>query len=428
MNIVVVGAQWGDEGKGKVIDVLARDADLLIRYQGGHNAGHTVIVDGEEFVFHLIPSGLLHPGKVGLIGNGVVIDPQALLEEMERLSARGIDVRRAVKLSDQAHVIFPYHKRQDLLEEAARTGGRIGTTGRGIGPCYVDKAARSGIRVAELCNRRVFAEKLRQTLAEKNRLLEALYHEPPLAYDELLQRFAGYAERLAPHVVNGPQMIRDAIARGKRLLFEGAQGTLLDLDHGTYPYVTSSNATAGGACTGAGVPPTAINRVIGVVKAYTTRVGEGPMPTEFPSNLMEQIRTRGKEFGATTGRPRRCGWFDAVVARHAVWINGCDSIAVTKLDVLDEMETIQVCVAYRDGAQSLEAFPADLERLGRCVPVYESMPGWRSQTSEAARFEELPAAAQRYLRRLEQLLGVPICLISTGSGREQVFRVERGRA
>ena len=427
LNIVVVGAQWGDEGKGKVIDVLTEHSDILIRYQGGHNAGHTVIADGHEFIFHLIPSGLLHPRKIGLIGNGVVIDPEALLEEMGRLQARGVDVRRAVKVSDQAHVIFPYHKRLDILEEGTRAG-RIGTTGRGIGPCYVDKAARSGIRVADLCGEG-FGEKLRRNVAEKNRLFKALYHEPPLSYEQLRKRYTGYAKRIAPHVVNGARFLREAMAQGKRLLFEGAQGTLLDLDHGTYPYVTSSNATSGGACTGTGVPPTAIDRVIGVVKAYTTRVGEGPFPTEFPPRLMEQIRAKGKEFGATTGRPRRCGWFDAVVARHAVLVNGCDAVAVTKLDVLDEMETIQVCVGYRDPAprrgarRMIEEFPSDMDILSRCEPVYESWPGWRRETGEAGRFKDLPPQAQRYLKRLESLLGVPICLLSIGSRREQAFKV-----
>ena len=421
-NLVVVGAQWGDEGKGKIIDVLTEQADVLIRFQGGHNAGHTVIADGEEFIFHLIPSGLLHRGKVGLIGNGVVIDPEALLEEMSRLEARRIDVQQAVKVSDQAHLIFPYHKRLDVLEEATRTG-RIGTTGRGIGPCYVDKAARCGIRVADFCNPRSFADKLRRNVAEKNRILKALYGEPPLSADELLKRYRGYARRLAPHVVNGARWLRQAMRRGRRLLFEGAQGTLLDIDHGTYPYVTSSNATAGGACTGSGVPPTAIDEVIGVVKAYTTRVGEGPLPTEFPPPLMERIRTRGKEFGATTGRPRRCGWFDAVIARHAVWINGCDALAVTKLDVLDDMDTIQICVGYRDGKTVIDEFPSDIERLCRCAPIYESLPGWRSETGEASRLEALPPAARRYLKRLETLLGVPIRLISTGSKREQAFWV-----
>ncbi len=422
MNTVVVGAQWGDEGKGKVIDVLTEEADILIRYQGGHNAGHTVIAEGEEFIFHLVPSGLLHPGKIGLLGGGVVIDPNALLEEMGRLQARGIDVERAVKISDQAHVIFPYHKRLDLAEEAARAG-RIGTTGRGIGPCYVDKAARCGIRVADLCNPAVFPEKLRRNVAEKNRALTLLYGEPPVSCDEILERYSGYARRLAPHVVNGAQFLHEAIARGKRLLFEGAQGTLLDVDHGTYPYVTSSNATAGGACTGAGVPPTAIDRVIGVVKAYTTRVGEGPLPTEFNDELMQRIRAKGKEFGATTGRPRRCGWFDAVVARHAVRINGCQAIAVTKLDVLDEMDAIQIGIRYRLGDDEMAEFPSDTDRLARAAPVYESLSGWGCDTTQVERFEDLPQAAQTYLRRLEALLGVPICLISIGSKREQAFKV-----
>ncbi|MBI2105139.1 MAG: adenylosuccinate synthase [Candidatus Omnitrophica bacterium] len=428
---VVVGAQWGDEGKGKVIDVLTESADILVRYQGGHNAGHTVVAEGKEFIFHLIPSGLLHRGRVGLIGNGVVIDPEALLEEMGRLEAHGIDVARAVKVSDQAHVIFPYHKRLDLLEEASRAG-RIGTTGRGIGPCYVDKAARAGLRVADLCDGSGFAEKLKRAVAEKNRLLKRLYDEPPVAYGELLERYRGYAKRIAPHVVNGARFLQEAMAKGKRVLFEGAQGTLLDVDHGTYPYVTSSNATAGGACTGAGVPPTAIDRVIGVVKAYTTRVGEGPLPTEFPADLMEEIRAKGNEFGATTGRPRRCGWFDAVVARHAVCINGCDAIAVTKLDVLDEMETIQICTGYRDpagggagAARTIRDFPSDIDCLARCEPVYESLPGWCRPTGEAEGFDELPPQAQRYLKRLEALLGVPICLISTGSKREQAFKIGR---
>ena len=423
-NTVVIGAQWGDEGKGKVIDVLSERADILIRFQGGHNAGHTVVANGKEFIFHLIPSGLLHRNKIGLIGNGVVIDPEALLEEMKRLAERGVDVKRAVKVSDQAHVIFPYHKRLDLLEEATRTG-RIGTTGRGIGPCYVDKAARSGIRVADLCDEKQFAEKLRQNVTEKNRLFSALYDEPPLSYQELLVRYRGYAKQIAPHVVNSVQFLREAMTKGKRLLFEGAQGTMLDVDHGTYPYVTSSNATAGGACVGAGVPPNAIDRVIGVVKSYTTRVGEGPLPTEFSPVQMEQIRIKGREFGATTGRPRRCGWFDAVVARHAVWVNGCDSIAVTKLDVLDEMKTIKICVGYRHGHTTMTTFPSDISVLFRCQPIYESLPGWRAETGRAHCFEELPAKAQRYLKRLEALLEVPICLISTGSKREQAFTVGR---
>ncbi len=421
---MIVGAQWGDEGKGKIIDVLSEEVDILVRYQGGNNAGHTVVADGEEFVFHLVPSGLLHQGRIGLIGNGVVVDPEALLQEMGQLRRRGVDVERAVLISDCAHLIFPYHKRLDLAEEAARTGGRIGTTGRGIGPCYVDKVARCGIRVADLCgDPAAFALKLKRTVEEKNRLLGLLYREPPLAYEELLERYRGYARLLAPHVVNGARFLHDAMARGMRILFEGAQGTMLDLDHGTYPYVTSSNATSGGACTGAGVPPSAIQRIIGVVKAYTTRVGEGPLPTEFPPALMQEIRTRGNEFGATTGRPRRCGWFDAVVARHAVIVNGCHSVAVTKLDVLDHMETVQICVGYRAGGRTRRDFPSDSELLARCEPVYESLPGWQADTTDVESFAQLPKRTRRYLARLEVLLGVPIRLVSIGSRREQAFKV-----
>jgi adenylosuccinate synthase len=422
MNIVVVGAQWGDEGKGKVIDVLAQEADCIIRYQGGHNAGHTVIADGEEFVFHLIPSGLLHPGKIGVIGNGVVVAPEALLEEVQRLRAYGIQAEEALKLSDQAHLIFPYHKRLDAAEEAGRPG-RLGTTGRGIGPCYVDKVARCGIRVADLYEEQVFERKLRRNVEDKNRVLTAVYHERPVEFEPLWRQYRQFATALRPFVTNTTRFLHDAIARKQRLLFEGAQGTLLDIDHGTYPYVTSSNATAGGACVGAGVPPTCIDRVIGVVKAYTTRVGEGPLPTEFPPALMERIRAKGNEFGATTGRPRRCGWFDAVIARHAVVVNGCEAIVVTKLDVLDEMPAIQVCTAYElDGTRTTE-FPSNIAALDRVTPCYESMPGWQADTTQAERFDDLPREAQAYLHRLEELLGAKICLISIGSKREQAFKV-----
>ncbi|MBI4353831.1 MAG: adenylosuccinate synthase [Candidatus Omnitrophica bacterium] len=451
MNIVVVGAQWGDEGKGKVIDVLAKDADIIVRYQGGNNAGHTVVSDDEEFVFHLIPSGLLHPGKIGVIGNGVVVDPEALLEEVQRLSlayardprrgiprpgaegqAQGLNVQQTLKLSDQAHLIFPYHKRLDVAEEKARSssgsavqggGGRIGTTGRGIGPCYVDKVARCGIRVADLYDEAVFERKLRQNVDEKNRLLTAIYHESPVEFDPLRGQYRQFAKAIEPFVTNTTRFLHEAMVRKQRLLFEGAQGTLLDIDHGTYPYVTSSNATAGGACVGAGVPPTCIDRVIGVVKAYTTRVGEGPLPTEFAAELMQHIRARGNEFGATTGRPRRCGWFDAVIARHAVQVNGCDAMVVTKLDVLDEMPTIQLCTAYEINGRRLADFPSNIASLDRAKPIYESLPGWQSDTTQAEQFDDLPHAAQAYLHRIEELLGVKICLISIGSKREQAFRV-----
>jgi len=422
MNTVIIGAQWGDEGKGKVIDLLSENVDVIVRYQGGNNAGHTVIVEDQEFIFHLIPSGLLHRGKVGLIGNGVVIDPEALLKEISQLRGRNIDVEQALRISDQAHIILPYHKRLDLLEESQRAG-RIGTTGRGIGPCYVDKVARCGVRVADLLNERVLAEKLKQNLEEKNRLFKAVYHESPMAFEPLFEQYRQYGSTLRPFVVNGIRFLREAMRQGKQILFEGAQGTLLDVDHGTYPFVTSSNATAGGACTGAGVPPTAIHRIIGVVKAYTTRVGEGPFPTEFPPELMDGVRNRGKEFGATTGRPRRCGWFDAVIARHAVWVNGCGSIAVTKLDVLDDMPTIQICVGYRIGDERVDEFPSDMDQFARCEPIYETHPGWMSETPQIERFEDLPKAAQAYLHRLEELLTVSICLVSIGSKRDQSVKV-----
>jgi len=394
MNTVIIGAQWGDEGKGKVIDLLAADADVIIRYQGGNNAGHTVICDQDEFIFHLIPSGLLNPGKLGLIGNGVVIDPEGLLKEVGQLRGRDIDVENALKISDIAHVIFPYHKKLDQLEESSREGRSIGTTGRGIGPCYVDKVARCGIRIVDLLNEPVFAEKLRHNLTEKNRLFKLLYNEAPMAFEPMFEQYCAYGRTLRPFVVNGVRFLREAMQQGKSLLFEGAQGTLLDLDHGTYPYVTSSNATAGGACTGAGVAPTAIDRIIGVVKAYTTRVGEGPFPTEFPPELMDSVRTRGKEFGATTGRPRRCGWFDALIARHAVWVNGCGSVAVTKLDVLDDMPMIQVCVGYRVDGKDVDQFPSDMSVVARCEPVYETHAGWMSDTTAIERVEDLPKAAQ----------------------------------
>ncbi len=420
-NIVVLGVQWGDEGKGKIIDVLSEEVDVLVRYQGGNNAGHTVIAKGEEFVFHLIPSGLLRPGRVGLLGNGVVIDPAVLIEEMQLLEARGINTVDAVKISDQAHVIFPYHKRLDLAREASGDR-RIGTTGRGIGPCYMDKVARMGIRIGDLIQPEALAEGLKQNLKEKNRVLETSYGEKPINFDELFAEYSEYAKVLAPHVVNGSLLLREAMDANKKILFEGAQGTMLDIDFGTYPYVTSSNATAGGACIGSGVPPTAIDCVIGVLKAYTTRVGEGPFPTEFSEGMMEEIRTRGNEFGATTGRPRRCGWFDAVIAKHSVWLNGCNSVAVTKLDVLDGLESVDICVGYRLGNETITHFPSDLKTLNACQPIYETMPGWQGATSDASCLEELPPEAQTYLKRLEQLIGIPVSLISTGSAREQSFK------
>ena len=422
-NIVVVGAQWGDEGKGKVIDLLAEKADIVVRFQGGNNAGHTVVVGGQQFIMHLVPSGILHPGKYCLIGNGVVVDPAALLEEIEGLKQRGIPVDSNLGISDQAHIIFPYHKTLDKLKESKVGPGKIGTTGRGIGPCYTDKAARVGIRLADLLDPDVFRRKLKMNLEEKNAIFTHLYQAPAIQFDSLYQEYTGYAERIAKYAVNAPLVLNRALAEKKSILFEGAQGTWLDIDHGTYPYVTSSSATAGGACVGTGIGPTAIDQVIGVVKAYTTRVGEGPFPTEFPPPLMEQIRAKGKEFGATTARPRRCGWFDAVLVRHAVLINGITDIAVTKLDVLDDSPRVKICTAYRLGGKILENPPAAIDRWAEVEPVYEEHPGWLADTSQVGSFEDLPPQARRYLKRIEELLRVRISIVSVGSKREQAFHV-----
>ena len=423
-NIVVVGAQWGDEGKGKVIDMLTEKADVVVRFQGGNNAGHTVVVGAQEFIMHLIPSGILHPGKYCVIGNGVVVDPAGLLEEIEGLRKRGIEVSPTnLGVSEQAHLILPYHRALDKLKEQKVGPGKIGTTGRGIGPCYTDKAARVGIRLADLLDPEVFRRKLQMNIEEKNLLFTRVYQAPALDFEEIFQQYRAYGERLAPHAINAPLVLNRAVREGKAILFEGAQGTWLDIDHGTYPYVTSSNATAGGACVGTGVGPSLIDQVIGVVKAYTTRVGEGPFPTEFPLALMEKIRTKGKEFGATTHRPRRCGWFDAVLVRHSIILNGINQIAVTKLDVLDDCPTVKICTGYRLRGKTLETPPANIDHWSEVEPVYEEHPGWLSDTSQAGSLEELPAAARRYLKRLEELLGVRISIVSVGSKREQAFHV-----
>jgi adenylosuccinate synthase len=423
-NTVIVGAQWGDEGKGKIIDMLTGKVDIVVRFQGGNNAGHTVVANGQEFIMHLIPSGILHPGIYCVIGNGVVVDPAGLLQEIEMLRGRGVEVdEKNLGVSDQAHLIFPYHRMLDKLKEQKVGAGKIGTTGRGIGPCYTDKAARVGIRLADLLDDEVFRRKLAMNVEEKNILFSRVYQAPALKFDEIYAEYRKYGQLLAKHAINGPIFLNKAVSAGKSLLFEGAQGTWLDIDHGTYPYVTSSSATAGGACVGTGVGPSRIDQVIGVVKAYTTRVGEGPFPTEFPPALMEQIRTKGKEFGATTARPRRCGWFDAVLVRHSVILNGINEIAVTKLDVLDDSPRIKICTSYRLGKTVYETPPANIDRWAQMEPVYEEHPGWLSDTSQAGSLEELPVPARRYLKRLEELLGVRISIVSVGSKREQAFHV-----
>ena len=406
---IVVGAQWGDEGKGKIIDILAAGSDMIVRYQGGNNAGHTVVVENKEFILHLIPSGVLHRGKKCLIGNGVVIDPAALLKEIEMLRKKGIKVNNNLLISETAHVILPYHKVIDK-----RRGAQIGTTGRGIGPCYVDKMARCGIRMADLVNKDLLSKKLKANLEGASEF----------DFDKMYKMYIGYGKKIKKYLANVSLVLNRAIAKNKNILFEGAQGTLLDIDHGTYPYVTSSSSTAGGALTGTGVGPTKIDKVIGVVKAYTTRVGEGPFPTEFKEGLMEDIRSKGKEFGATTGRPRRCGWFDAVIVRHAVNVNGLSEIVVTKLDVLDEMKNIKICTGYKYNGKVYKDFPADIDILVNCSPVYEEHDGWMRDTTGARSFRDLPKNAKAYLGRLSDLLDVKIGMVSVGSKRRQAFRVD----
>ena len=423
MNTVIVGTQWGDEGKGKIIDVLSRRADIIVRFQGGNNAGHTIVVNNQQFILHLIPSGVLHKGKICVIGNGVVVDPQVLLEEIKSLQKRGIDIGNNLKISDQVHLIFPYHKIIDSLREAKKATRRIGTTGRGIGPCYADKINRCGIRLVDLLDRDVFREKLKLTLAEKNEIFRKIYRHRGFSFKKIYDEYLNYAEKIRKYVFDCAEFLNAAIKKGKNILFEGAQGTVLDVDFGTYPYVTSSSATAGGACTGTGISPVDIDKIIGVAKAYTTRVGRGPFPTQFSQNLMEKIRHKGKEFGATTGRPRRCGWFDAVVVRRSITVNHPAEIAVTKLDVLDELKKIKICTAYRYKDKFYQGFPASIKVLENCQPLYEEHPGWLKDSSGVTRFKDLPLNARRYIKRLEKLLQVKIGMISVGSEREQIIRM-----
>jgi adenylosuccinate synthase len=420
-NIVIVGAQWGDEGKGKIIDILAEEADYIVRFQGGNNAGHTVVLDGEGFVFHLIPSGILHKNKVCILGNGVVIDPKALLDEIRMVKSRNIKIKGNLFVSSEAHVIFPYHQMMDSLKESKK--GKIGTTKRGIGPCYADKVSRSGIRIQELLDKDGLKGKLKANLEEKNKIFRTLYGFRGFSFNKIYKDYLDFGRQIKRYVTNTPLMINEAIKNKKRILFEGAQGTLLDIDHGTYPYVTSSNATAGGACTGSGVGPSNIDKVIGVVKAYTTRVGEGPFPTQFEPVLLKQIREKGKEYGATTGRPRRCGWFDAVIGRYSVMINGIDELVVTKLDVLDDLDTIKVCVGYKHKKKTYKEFPVDMKIVESCEPIYEMHKGWQEDTSCIESFKGLPYNAKKYINRLEKLLNAKVSMISTGSDRKQVIRV-----
>lgn len=422
-NVVVIGAQWGDEGKGKITDLLSRSADVVVRYQGGVNAGHTIVVDDRVLKLHLIPSGILYPETVCLIGSGTVVDPKVMLTELDMLIENDIDIS-GLKLASSAHVTMPYHRLLDLAMERQRGDRRIGTTGRGIGPTYADKSQRSGIRVIDLLEEERLRDRLAGPLEEKNELLQTIYGVEALDAEAVIQEYLAYGRRLAPHVVDCTRTIHQAAKAKQNILFEGAQGTLLDLDHGTYPYVTSSNPVSGGACIGAGVGPTLIDRVIGVAKAYTTRVGEGPFPTELSGRLNDQLTERGGEFGTTTGRRRRCGWFDGVIGRYAVQVNGLDCLAVTKLDVLDELDEIQVCVAYELDGERIEHFPSSSDEFARCKPIFEILPGWQCSTADCRRLEDLPKTAMAYLRFLADLMEVPIAIVSLGANRDQTIVVE----
>ncbi|MBI5198789.1 MAG: adenylosuccinate synthase [Nitrospirae bacterium] len=417
-NIVVVGAQWGDEGKGKIIDILAKDAGVVARYQGGHNAGHTVVVNDEEYILHLIPSGIIHPGKICMIGNGVVIDPEALIGEIEGLKSRGIAIDNNLFISKNSHLIMPYHS---IIDKESERSKSIGTTGRGIGPAYVDKVARTGIRMSDLLDSHLFREKLELNLSNMNYLLYNVYKSEQLDLEEIYSKYMGYAQKIGKYITDVSILINKYIEENMNILFEGAQGTLLDVDHGTYPYVTSSNAIAGGACTGLGIGPTKIDGVLGVSKAYTTRVGSGPFPTELKDKLGNDLRSKGREYGATTGRPRRCGWLDVVVVRYSVIINGMSGIALTKLDILDEYPKIKICVGYKYKGNIYNEMPHESSVLWNCEPVYEEIEGWQESTVGIKRFDSLPKKAKVYIRRVEDLVGVKIDIISTSQRRDDTI-------
>jgi len=419
-NTILIGAQWGDEGKGKIIDVLTAKADIIVRSQGGNNAGHTVIHDGATYVLHLIPSGIVRRGKVCLIGNGVVVDPIALISEIDALREAGIQItNRNLLVSDCAHLVLPYHRALDEQRELRKGRAKIGTTKRGIGPAYGDKAARTGLRISDLMQPILFSKKLHAKIRENNSILEALGAKP-INYRGVNESYLAAGKKLRPFVANTVLYLHRALQRGKEVLFEGAQGTFLDIDHGTYPYVTSSNTTAGGACTGTGVPPHRMDRVVGVMKAYTTRVGEGALPTE-DRQLAQMLHKLGREFGATTGRARRCGWFDAVATRYAAMINGIDELAITNLDGLDEVDPIRICIGYRLNGKRLAVPPCDAIQLDNCEPIYEKMPGWNQSTTSARKLSQLPAAARNYVRRIAQLTGARLSIVSVGPTRAQTI-------
>ncbi len=418
-NTILVGAQWGDEGKGKIIDVLTSKADVIVRSQGGNNAGHTIVHGGATYILHLIPSGILRRGKVCVIGNGVVVDPIALVAEIGQLRGLGVKIGKNLLVSNCAHLVMPYHRLLDEQRELRKGRAKIGTTKRGIGPAYGDKAARTGLRVSDLMQPILFAKKLQAKIRENNSILQALGAKP-INYREVHEAYLAAGEKLWPFVTNTVVYLHRALERGKEILFEGAQGTFLDIDHGTYPYVTSSNTTAGGACTGTGVPPHRMDQVVGVMKAYTTRVGEGPLPTE-DRRLAQRLHSLGREFGATTGRARRCGWFDSVATRYATMINGLDELAITNLDGLDDVDPIRICVGYRLNGKRLDVPPCDAVQLDNCEPIYEEMPGWKQSTTSAKKLSQLPLSARNYVKRLGQLTGAKISIVSVGPTRAQTI-------
>lgn len=415
-TVAIVGSQWGDEGKGKVIDYLATQADVVVRGQGGNNAGHTLVVDGKKYALHLIPSGVLNPETINVIGNGIVFDPKGFLEELAKLNADNIDTKN-IKISDRAHVIFPYHKELDALAEEARGDNKIGTTKKGIGPCYMDKTERSGIRICDLMDKDIFAKKLKAQIDAKNKIVKNIYGAEEFDFDAIYNEYLGYAEQIRSYVDDTSVVVYEAIKAGKKVLFEGAQGTLLDLDLGTYPFVTSSHPTSGGFSVGAGVGPNMIKDVVGIVKSYTTRVGEGPFVTELNDETGDKIRTQGREFGTTTGRARRCGWFDAVIVRYAARVNGLTSISLMLLDVLTGFDTVKICTSYKMGDKVLREFPASLEDLAKCEPIYEELEGWSEDLTGMETYEELPENAKKYIAKIEELVGVNVDMVSVGPNR-----------
>jgi len=426
VNVAVVGTQWGDEGKGKIVDIYAEKADIIARFQGGNNAGHTLVVNGRKTILHLIPSGILHNNKICVIGNGVVVDPAVLLQEIKELQKGSLfPPNTKLLVSERAHLIMPYHRSLDVAREAQNSSKKIGTTGRGIGPAYEDKVARRGIRVGDLYDEELFREKLHHALEEKNFLLKGLFKEKPLNEDDIASEYLGYAEKIKPYVADTSLILDTEIKKGKKILFEGAQGSNLDVDYGTYPYVTSSNTAAGYASCGSGIGPNAINNVVGICKAYTTRVGQGPFPTELKDAIGEHMQKVGQEFGATTGRKRRCGWLDIVLVRQAARVSGITALAITKLDVLTGLDKIKICVGYKsDQGEFTEAVPYNMNTLSKCKPLYEEFDGWKENISRAKKMGDLPANAQKYLQRLEELSGVNIILVSVGSGRGETITLK----